>query len=61
MSKSDKAKTIKLKDYDKLIRVLRNHDYHAGHHIEFCYNKHDGLCELLKHRVVLEYINKNFK
>tara|TARA_R100000734_G_C3307260_1_gene97818 strand:+ start:682 stop:855 length:174 start_codon:yes stop_codon:yes gene_type:complete len=56
----DKEKTIKLKDYYKLLRVLSRHYPEAALRISHCLNKHDGLKEILRYRVVLNYINENF-
>ncbi len=57
----DKAITIKLKDYDTLVRVLQQHDYWTALSIDQGnQSKHDKLMELLQHKVVLQFINENF-
>jgi len=52
----DESVTVQLKDYDILLSVLSKHNYWDSYNIKECYNKHDGLAELLKHREVREYI-----
>lgn len=54
----DTAITIKLSDYDFLLRVLRKNNYHAALAIELSNDsKKDKLIELLQQRSVLEYLN----
>ena len=54
------TRTIQLKDYDTLIRVLQNHDYYLALSIDHSnLNKHDKLNEVLQHQVVKQYIKNN--
>ena len=54
------TRTIQLKDYDTLIRVLQSHDYYLALSIDYSnLNKHDKLTEVLQHQVIQQYIKNN--
>ena len=56
----DESVTVQLKDYDILLSVLSKHNYWDSYNIKECYNKHDGLAELLKQNIKLAGIEIKF-
>lgn len=61
MFMNQKIHQIHLKDYDELMRVLQNHDYHKALTIDLGnQNKHDKLAEVLQHQVVQQWIDQNW-